>query len=308
MSESAQVKLSETQLEFLGARLGEKLTQTITVSSSVPGSLLEGNWEVAPHSSDPPQTPFSHAWIAFSPDKFLSNVIECEITIDTSRLMADRTYLRKILLHTNATPKTYSVTLKVQTTPFVSSASQLPYASIVLLLSTSMTLANMLAFPDSFTGTMALGWVLFLAVGTTAAVAVTETGALALALTLALVVILSLALSISLTQALAQAKYWSFGWAIIGAIVLASAGGWNIVRESVKRGFSNSFALALSILTILFGGSLGVWVKVGLESLFATSMVLGTGLILITMVIYPPLKKIREISKYLASEEYLIKP
>lgn len=305
MSDSPQVKFSDTILEFSDAKLGETLTKSISVSNAEPGTILEGSWEVAPHPSDPAQTPYAHAWISFSPDKFTSNVIECQVIVDASRLMADRTYERKIILRSNSAAKTHTLTVKVQTAIFSSSTPQLPYFSIALLLATSLTLTNMLVSSNNFTGAIALGWILFLAAITTFGVAMTETGALALALMFALVLILSLALAMSLYQAQSS---WAFGWAIAGAILLAGAGAWNIVWESVKRRFSRTFAVALSILTILFGSSVGIWIKVGLNNMFITSSVLATGLLVITMTIYPPLKRARDIAKYLASEEYLIKP
>lgn len=61
-----EVKLSQRSLEFKSSKLGQRLTQTITVSNSISETVLEGTWEVAPHSSDPPHTPDSHAWISFS--------------------------------------------------------------------------------------------------------------------------------------------------------------------------------------------------------------------------------------------------
>ncbi|MFZ9740240.1 MAG: serine/threonine protein kinase, partial [Prochlorotrichaceae cyanobacterium] len=62
-----EVKLSCTTLNFEATKVGEKLSQTITLTNSVPETVLEGHWEVAPHPNDPPHTPDRHPWISFSP-------------------------------------------------------------------------------------------------------------------------------------------------------------------------------------------------------------------------------------------------
>ncbi|GGA11176.1 hypothetical protein CYANOKiyG1_24140 [Okeania sp. KiyG1] len=56
-----KVRISQENLEFTGNIWGEKLTKTITVSNPIPETILSGRWEVAPHVSDPPHTPYYHS-------------------------------------------------------------------------------------------------------------------------------------------------------------------------------------------------------------------------------------------------------
>ncbi len=112
-----EVNLSQPYLEFKANKLGEKVTQKITISNSIPDTVLESRWEVAPHLSDPPHTPDFHEWIFFEQSHFIGNQSLCKITVDTSKLMANKTYEREILIHTNSQPKTQVLTLKVNTAP-----------------------------------------------------------------------------------------------------------------------------------------------------------------------------------------------
>ncbi|NET89961.1 MAG: protein kinase [Kamptonema sp. SIO1D9] len=129
-----EVELSATSLEFESQHIGEKLTKTVTITNSIPETLLEGNWQVAPHSSDPPHTPDYHFWISFHPRQFRSNSIQCKIQIDTSKLKADKVYRRVLLLHTNATKSTQIVTLKVKTAPLPIAKKKLPWFWLSMLL------------------------------------------------------------------------------------------------------------------------------------------------------------------------------
>ena len=114
-----KLRISRDKLEFTAAKFGEKLTQSITISNPIPQTLLAGNWSVAPHQSDPPHTPYEHAWISFSPARFESNDIECKITVDTSKLLANETYSRQILLHTNSESENYLIGVEVKTAPLL---------------------------------------------------------------------------------------------------------------------------------------------------------------------------------------------
>lgn len=126
-----EVKFSPPILEFKAKQWGEKLTQTITVTNSVPETLLKGNWKVAAHESDPKYAGNSHVWISFEPANFQGNCVTCQITVDTKRLMVDKTYIRQILLDTTYSPEPYALNIKVFTTLLAS--PKLPYISLALL-------------------------------------------------------------------------------------------------------------------------------------------------------------------------------
>ena len=142
-----EAKLSKSNLEFNANSYGEKLTQTITVTNSVAETLLEGNWQVAPHPSDPPHTPDSHAWISFSQPKFVSNDVRLKITVDTPQLLADSNYQRDILLQTNSYPKTQIINISVQTANIAT--VKLPYWKLICsVVLTSITYFLFLVLVD----------------------------------------------------------------------------------------------------------------------------------------------------------------
>jgi serine/threonine protein kinase len=107
--------VSSSILEFAASKLGERITQTLTVRNNVPETVLEGWWEVAPHPSDPPHTPNSHAWISFGSRKFSGNANECSIIFNTDELMAGKVYKRQILLHSNSSSETGKIDLIIKT-------------------------------------------------------------------------------------------------------------------------------------------------------------------------------------------------
>jgi serine/threonine protein kinase len=110
-----EVQFDKSVLEFRATKLGEKLTQTITISNPIPETVLEGYWEVAPHPHDPPHTPDSHAWISISQRQIKGNHTECSITVDTSKLWAESQGNRKLIFHGNA--ESASLTIQIETAP-----------------------------------------------------------------------------------------------------------------------------------------------------------------------------------------------
>jgi len=110
-----KLRISQTNLEFTSDQWGEKLTGIIQISNPIPETILFGQWEVSPHVSDPPHTPYDHSWISFSPDKFEGNNVECEITVDTSKLVENKIHKREIILHSNSTPEIETINVEVKT-------------------------------------------------------------------------------------------------------------------------------------------------------------------------------------------------
>jgi serine/threonine protein kinase len=126
--------VSSSVLEFTASKLGERITQTLMVRNNVPETVLEGWWEVAPHPSDPPHTPNSHAWISFGSRKFSGNANECSIVVNTDKLMAGKVYKRQILLHSNSSEETEELDLIVTTAEVPIQADDLPYQNLLFLL------------------------------------------------------------------------------------------------------------------------------------------------------------------------------
>jgi len=112
-----EVQLSHSELLFEAVRNGQLLTQHLEISNSVPEVVLNGRWEVQNHPNDPPTVDGNHHWIRFNPAKFEANQVQCQVEVDTSRLMTGAVYSRTLMLHTNAFPQVYSVLLRVHTAP-----------------------------------------------------------------------------------------------------------------------------------------------------------------------------------------------
>jgi serine/threonine protein kinase len=133
---------SKTVLEFKATELGEKLTQTITLKNSIPETVLEGHWEVAPHPNDPPHSPDNHAWILFSRKKFEGNRVDCEIVADTSKLIAQGKGRRKLILHLNTNQENYGFSIQVETAtlpiPIKTDGFSLEFMTIYLIISFSI--------------------------------------------------------------------------------------------------------------------------------------------------------------------------
>ena len=126
--------VSTRVVKFTASKLGERLSQTVTVRNNVPETILAGWWEVAPHPSDPPHTPHAHEWISFSPRKFEGNNNDCSIVVKTDKLMAEKVYKRQILLHSNSIEEMKELDLVVRTAKVPIQADELPYQDLLFLL------------------------------------------------------------------------------------------------------------------------------------------------------------------------------
>jgi hypothetical protein len=115
VSSLPKVRIERDRLQFTATEYGEIVIQTLAISNPIPDTMLCGRWEVAPHPLDPPHTPYDHSWISFEPQAFESNNIECKIAVDTSKLLASKTYNRQIILRANSEPETHTIELQVTT-------------------------------------------------------------------------------------------------------------------------------------------------------------------------------------------------
>ncbi|MEB3189204.1 MAG: serine/threonine-protein kinase [Snowella sp.] len=110
-----EVDLDKSELQFVANKIGETLSQRVTVTNNVADTVLKGQWSVSSHNSDPPHTPDSHAWISFSPQEFEGNRVSFEVIVNTSQLVSDSHYERIIVLSSNASLKEYPLKIKVKT-------------------------------------------------------------------------------------------------------------------------------------------------------------------------------------------------
>ncbi len=144
------VEFSQSSLEFNATKLGEKITQSITVRNLTAETLLEGNWSIEPHPNDPPNLGRNHKWISFSSVQVKGNEVECDITIDTSKLVAQTVGTRSIVLRSNAVPDTHSLSIEVMTAQLPLQVKKLPYEAMVIFLIFAFGCGRSLNFTDAW--------------------------------------------------------------------------------------------------------------------------------------------------------------
>ncbi|MBV8884389.1 MAG: serine/threonine protein kinase, partial [Chroococcidiopsidaceae cyanobacterium CP_BM_RX_35] len=290
-----EARLSTSSLVFTATSLGEKLTQTITVSNSAPGTLLEGNWEVAPHLSDPPHTPDNHAWISFNPAEFVGNHVRCEVTIDTKKLIANQLYSRQVLLHTNSASENLPLTIKVQTASLFEETKRTPYFSLALLCLISGFFASWIpALVNSF-GLIAQWAIAGAIAGAAGGVTITSMTANRRTRQRTRVkqgFLLGALLGALMTSGVMALVYcgtgfnWFSSWTrLFGGIVIGAVAPVlevNLIRASgvrlANQGFSRKTILTTLILTVCLGVSSGIQLFLGGGNQFVLAAILGTGL------------------------------
>lgn len=297
-----EVKFISSNLEFTATKLGEKLTQTFNVSNSNMDAVLQGNWSVAPSSGDPRHPTGSHAWISFNPSKFQSNRTECKITVDTSKLIADKTYERQIILQTNSFPKNHSLVIKVKTAPLA--ILKLPLISLALLFviaSFGGLASAALLGKDGAANWLIL--ILGLGVGSVAG------GAAAFSATSLLKRIIGmiggLAAIVGFLPVMGSDVDVIVGFFL--GLIIAALGG-VVVKNHLERKFPLELAAIISILTAGLGMSLGTEFIDGLLNPFVMLALAGTGLPLAAVIMRLHLQNKTLVDNYRKSERYLIKP
>ncbi|BAZ86365.1 serine/threonine protein kinase [Dolichospermum compactum] len=266
-----RVNFSETVLEFKANRLGEKLRRDITIENSIPDTLLEGKWEVAPHPQDPPHTPDNHAWISVKPAQFSRNNIRCQVEVDTSKLMADKQYKRQLILHSNAYPASDNLTVKVQTAALPIEKIKLPYWRLIKLFSIAALVAMAISTFITYVS-------------------------IAIAIKL-LLLVLQFVLQFTLMMPI---------WVVVSLYVAIC-----LLKDSFIARLTllvkNSFTTKLTLFILGLGISVGTGIIIGFNSFILLALT-GTGLTTLFMLLYLPLKRRKLIAKYRQSEESLIKP
>ena len=129
-----EVILSYEKLTFQATRTDETLVQVLTATNPISETLLEGSWSVIPHPSD------LYPWITIEPSHFSSNSINCSVTLQTNRLMANCLFHRQIVLNSNANEATLIVPISLKMAPFVPSVPTLPYWAIAIYLFCCLTI------------------------------------------------------------------------------------------------------------------------------------------------------------------------
>jgi serine/threonine protein kinase len=333
----AGVDFSETVLEFKANWLGEKLRRDINIENSIPDTLLEGKWEVAPHPQDPPHTPDTHAWISVTPAQFSRNNIYCQVEVDTSKLMADKQYKRQLIFHSNAYPASHTLTVKVQTATLPIEKRKLPYRGLSGLFAMTVFTSMSIILLKTY------------AVSAVVNLLVTRLGNEGMVFSVWSCGITMLFLLIyDVYDFYKYSKFYDFGSRILITIVMGSGVnfivgpavgfvfgsldiGMNVsismfigsilsiplhsVCHFLKKHFYRTISLGkdlfsclLTLLVLGSGISVGTGIMIGFLNPFILLSLTGTSLPALFMLLYPPLKRRKLIAKYRQSEESLIKP
>lgn len=306
-----EVKLSRGLLEFTTTHVGEKLTQTVIVENSVPETVLEGNWQVAPHKSDPRfGKKNSHLWISFEPARFQGNHVECKITVDTNRLMVNQTYNRKLLLQTNAVPETQSLDFKVRTN-FLA-LPEPPWISLGILFGVSgigTWLCARVAEPVVGEIPILSCWIGagFIAafVGGAVLSALGVRGAPIAKKAISLVTMM-IVLDIFISGL--QGTFLVAAASLAGLVIGFTAGA--AIKNYRERDFSPTIALTSSLLMTGLGIILGICYQFGFVNFWIWVSIIGSSLAILRLSIDPYLQRKKQLKHYQqsAKKRRLIKP
>lgn len=335
-----EVKLSHSCLEFTAKKLGEKLTKSITITNSVPETVLESRLQVAPHLSDPPHTPHIHNWIRFEQSEFVNNHALCRVIVDTSKLMANKTFEREVLIHTNSQPETQVLKIKVNTASMPIALRKLPYLSLTLLVlfAAAATWFETTAWQGIIreNGSIGIAIAIFVSafvamLGLAAAVTsgvisrimtklraklgvplkAMDTVAAVFFAGIAAMVVAGFGAqfrSLDTTSTLGIASLHAAFAAVDAVVFMAAFESEGVAQTCLQRGFSKTLAVGVSLLCTALGISLGLGFKLGFVNQMVMSAILGTSVPLATLLLYPPLERAKRIASYRKLEGHLIKP
>lgn len=312
VTRSLEVHVNCDRLEFNARHLSEQITQSVTITASMPntlnsnlGLILEGRWEVASHPNDPPHTPDAHAWIVVMPKVFNGNKVDCAIAVDTSLLMADATYERTLLLHTNSEPETISLPISVRTASSLATQNP-PYLRLVALLVISPIATAILFYVGSLASRTYLfseqllwffyfGGSCLLVLATIIAKA--KDGPIAKALGWTSVGVILVCLTFALLAGVASNNDRITALVVCSSPLfygLFGAAMGSLLKASHKKGFDKTSSFLLVILTAGLGSGL---ILQGLR----TAIVIGPLLFILLM------RQHRLVARHKAAQQHLIK-
>ncbi len=313
-----EAQFSQSKLIFAAGRVGEQLIQTLSITNPIPETTLEGAWQLEPHLHDPEAERYQ--WISVTPQTFRGNQTEFQIMVDTRRLMAGKTYHRRLVLQANTLAKFYPLNLQVQTAPILVKSQLLPYGLLTLAclfftgiswlggwmvlvvraITESSDVSGFSAMLGAAIGLEGAAWLMRSSewrVGSAAStLAAIFTGALA---TLR---VLTEATSSTGSSVIAEALVGGVEGAITG-IVLGT-----MVEKMIVAGTQKGLAILISLLTTLLGISLGLSLILGTMNLLNFTLLVFSSLSLVTLIIQRSLSRAHVINTHRKAERYLIKP
>ncbi|NEQ49396.1 MAG: serine/threonine protein kinase [Leptolyngbya sp. SIO3F4] len=306
------VQFNRANFSLTAKTRGDVLTETITLTNPTPETTLQGTWEVANHNSDRVTEQGEHSWIRFMPASFHGNSVTTQIQVDTSQLMAGESYKRTLVLKSNAHPSIYSFDFTLQTAPLLFRSKGTPYPLVFILLVACwittwcaasfipqtepqlISVSNYLLLMATFgcgCGLEVAGWLLHEAKLAQAARAITVLG----------IGVVTLVLPISFLFDLAAAdeisSVFTFGLGLCDGSILGIMVGLTINRL-LQQAFKARFAIAIAIVTSLFGCLLGLRNGLALNSPWFSLGLATSGFALAVMLIYWPIQRAQAISVY----------
>ncbi|MBW4691736.1 MAG: protein kinase [Lyngbya sp. HA4199-MV5] len=311
-------QFSQATLEFHAARLGDRLTQAVTLTNPIPDTLLEGTWEISPHPHDPPTD--RYCWISITPATFADNQVECQVTVDTRKLMTGKTYHRKLLLYTNTLAKTYSLNLQIRTAAVPAASSPLP-KGLLLLLGAVALIVNWLVASvvlslgtvDKSASTAGFGAVVGTAIGLEFAAwlmrsAGGRTGSTTCTLAAIGVGVAALigALASDLTTAGFVVVLGAGAGVVNGAVIGVMTG--MTAEKLIVSDSPKATAIATALLIATVGSSIGLGFAIGFMNLAIFTVLLSSSLALGTLVSHLYLRRTNMLFAHRKTERYLIKP
>ena len=319
---SPDIQISQRSLDFRAKRLGQRLTQTITLSNLVPEVILKGTWEVEPHPNDPSSASGDHVWISFQQDRFEGNQTECQITVDTSKLMAGERYIRQLRLHTNGVPETYSFPLQVKTAPIPIRTQRISYHPVVLLFLFTLFSSRLVFWSAAMVGAT-IGSPLLIAFGTAiGSVLGLEAAAWTMASSGASLGAVANTVASAVVGIGTLTGVWGVAGTMGGEIMPVAAGagiglaaGWLIgtamgfaVEKILLTEASKDHAVGISLLAAAFAVVIGIGVTIGLHNPLIMLALGCTGLPLGALLVHHPLRRTKVIANYRRSERHLVRP
>ncbi|HEY9836595.1 MAG TPA: hypothetical protein V6D27_06830, partial [Vampirovibrionales bacterium] len=301
-----EVHLSQTHITTTASTLGEQMTHTLSIKNPVPDTQLRGKWQVVPHPQDPPHSPDAHAWISFSPAQFKKNRSEIQIKIDTRQLRANQTYQRELLLEHNGMPNPIKIPLEITTAPIPISTQKLPYSSLGLLFLAAGA-GGMLAL-HSIATPIAIALSGFLAWAGLAKLAGKQGFVVKFLLTSVATTLMAAIAGFTLGMAAGASLIGS--WASAGTLAATAITGvvsiW--AAAGITKEFGLQIATVLSLLTAASGISCGIALQLGFWTPLLIAAAAITGIPVIGIMVWLPIKRVRLKAQYRRSEEHLIAP
>jgi serine/threonine protein kinase len=144
-----ELHFTPNSIQLEAQKLGQKLQFDLNISNTIPETILQGNLSIVEHPSDYHQllgqvieaeNTSTHTWITLNKTKFKGNNIQCQVTLDTGNLRAQKLYERELRLTSNATDKAQIIPIKLKTAPIPIEKKNIPYLWLCLLLSASLML------------------------------------------------------------------------------------------------------------------------------------------------------------------------